>query len=158
LPFASTPEASIAVARGDGDSSDIVSVHTAVAMQQTFIRRQAVEVLEADRHSEGSLHRRVQAGSSARRARRREAVSTLSEKRGRAPQAIREGRAMSRGRKYLAEGVGAFVLGLGLLVFGGDIETPVLSLSKTGIALMVAGGIEALAGLYYTARQSPGRS
>jgi len=50
--------------------------------------------------------------------------------------------------KNLAWGGVTFVIGLALWLFTGDVETPVITLTKVGVVLMVLGGLEAAYGLY----------
>ena len=50
--------------------------------------------------------------------------------------------------KGLVGGGVTFVVGLLLWSFTGDVETPVVTLTKVGVVLMVVGGLEAAYGLY----------
>ncbi|MFF5077687.1 DUF5708 family protein [Actinoplanes sp. NPDC000266] len=63
---------------------------------------------------------------------------------------------MSPTVKILLSGAATFVVGLLLWLFTGDVETPVITLTKLGAVMMVAGALEFLWGLYQAAR-SPGR-
>jgi Family of unknown function (DUF5708) len=50
--------------------------------------------------------------------------------------------------KRLSEGAVTFAIGVVMWLFTGDIDTPVVTLSKVGIVLMVVGAAEAGYGLY----------
>ncbi|WP_335933750.1 DUF5708 family protein [Streptomyces sp. PTD5-9] len=50
--------------------------------------------------------------------------------------------------KALVGGGITFVIGLVLWQFTGDIETPVVTLTKLGVVLMALGALEVLYGLY----------
>ena len=55
-------------------------------------------------------------------------------------------------RRTLAAGVGTFVVGLLLWLFTGDVETPIVTLTKVGAVLMVIGGLELCFGVYQAAQ------
>ncbi|MFC7548921.1 DUF5708 family protein [Plantactinospora sp. GCM10030261] len=59
---------------------------------------------------------------------------------------------MDRARGYLLTGTGMFVLGLVLWLFTGDVQTPVFTLTKVGVVLMVLGALEAGYGGYLAIR------
>ncbi|WP_338783175.1 DUF5708 family protein [Streptomyces sp. DG1A-41] len=59
---------------------------------------------------------------------------------------------MSKARGNLVEGAFTFVIGLGLLLFTGDVEFPVFTLTKVGIVMMCVGGVLVAAGLWQEAR------
>jgi len=61
-------------------------------------------------------------------------------------------RCMEKGRKRLLSGGITFAGGLGLWLFTGGIDTPVITLTKVGVVLMVVGVAEALYGLYLLRR------
>ncbi|XVV17411.1 DUF5708 family protein [Actinoplanes sp. CA-131856] len=61
---------------------------------------------------------------------------------------------MSSTVKILLSGAGTFVVGLLLWLFTGDVETPVITLTKVGAVMMVFGAAEFLWGLYQAARSS----
>ncbi|MER5490108.1 DUF5708 family protein [Streptomyces sp. NPDC002454] len=42
--------------------------------------------------------------------------------------------------RHLGEGVVTFLVGLGLFLFTDGVETPVVTLTKVGVVLMVVGG------------------
>ncbi|MFF9567410.1 DUF5708 family protein [Streptomyces sp. NPDC014685] len=50
--------------------------------------------------------------------------------------------------KALVGGGVTFVVGLALWQFTGDVETPVVTLTKLGVVLMALGVLEVLYGLY----------
>lgn len=54
---------------------------------------------------------------------------------------------MSKAMKNLLEGAGTFGIGLVLWLFTGDVETPVVTLTKVGVVMMWVGGALVLAGL-----------
>ncbi|MEU0201618.1 MULTISPECIES: DUF5708 family protein [unclassified Streptomyces] len=60
---------------------------------------------------------------------------------------------MSKARGNLVEGAVTFVIGLGLWLFTGDVEIPVLTLTKVGVVLMAVGGVLAATGLWQGARR-----
>ncbi|MET9866982.1 DUF5708 family protein [Streptomyces sp. NPDC006129] len=60
---------------------------------------------------------------------------------------------MSKARGNLVEGAVTFVIGLGLWLFTGDVEIPVLTLTKVGVVLMCVGGVLAATGLWQGARR-----
>ncbi|MDN3294078.1 DUF5708 family protein [Streptomyces ficellus] len=55
---------------------------------------------------------------------------------------------MSSGFKAVVAGVITFIIGLVLWRFTGDVETPVVTLTKLGVVLMALGGLEVVYGLY----------
>ncbi|MFF3535324.1 DUF5708 family protein [Streptomyces sp. NPDC002466] len=55
---------------------------------------------------------------------------------------------MNQTMKALVGGGITFVIGLVLWQFTGDIETPVVTLTKLGVVLMALGVLEVLYGLY----------
>ncbi|MEU3045716.1 DUF5708 family protein [Streptomyces sp. NPDC006984] len=55
---------------------------------------------------------------------------------------------MNSSSKALAGGGITFVIGLVLWQFAGDIETPVVTLTKLGVVLMALGALEVVYGLY----------
>ncbi|MFI6809857.1 DUF5708 family protein [Streptomyces luteogriseus] len=59
---------------------------------------------------------------------------------------------MSKTRGNLLEGVVTFVVGLGLWLFTGDVEVPVVTLTKVGIVMMCVGGALVASGLWRAAR------
>ncbi|MFD0856594.1 DUF5708 family protein [Actinomadura adrarensis] len=61
-------------------------------------------------------------------------------------------RKVGRASKNLAEGVVTFVIGLVLRLFTGDVETPIITLTKVGVVLMVVGGVLVLIGLFQAVR------
>jgi hypothetical protein len=63
---------------------------------------------------------------------------------------------MGRASRNLAEGVATFAIGLVLRLFTGDVETPIITLSKVGVVLMVIGGALVLTGLFQAVRGSGG--
>ena len=63
--------------------------------------------------------------------------------------AYRDGEAMMGADfKAVVWGGVTFAIGLALWSFTGDVETPVVTLTKVGVVLMVVGGLEAAYGLY----------
>ncbi|MCX3292025.1 DUF5708 family protein [Streptomyces sp. NEAU-H22] len=59
---------------------------------------------------------------------------------------------MSKARGSLVEGVVTIVIGLGLWLFTGDVEVPVVTLTKVGIVMMCVGGVLVASGLWRAAR------
>ncbi|MEU5196265.1 DUF5708 family protein [Streptomyces scabiei] len=55
---------------------------------------------------------------------------------------------MNSAIKALAGGGITFVVGLALWMLTGDIETPVVTLTKLGVVLMALGALEVAYGLY----------
>jgi hypothetical protein len=51
------------------------------------------------------------------------------------------------------EGVVTFAAGLGLWLFAGDVEVPLVTLTKVGMVMMCVGGALAAAGLWEAARR-----
>ncbi|MFI9754893.1 DUF5708 family protein [Streptomyces collinus] len=60
---------------------------------------------------------------------------------------------MSRARGNLLEGLATFAAGLGLWLFAGDVEVPLVTLTKTGVVMMGVGGALAAVGLWQAARR-----
>ncbi|MFH8662082.1 DUF5708 family protein [Streptomyces afghaniensis] len=58
----------------------------------------------------------------------------------------------SKARRNLVEGIVTFVIGLGLWLFTGDVEVPVVTLTKVGVVMMCVGGVLVAAGLWQGAR------
>jgi hypothetical protein len=63
---------------------------------------------------------------------------------------------MSQASKNLLEGVVTFVIGLSLWLFTGDVEIPVVTLTKVGVVMMCVGGALVVTGLYQSVRTSAG--
>ncbi|MGX5212575.1 DUF5708 family protein [Streptomyces violaceus] len=59
---------------------------------------------------------------------------------------------MSKSRQYLTEGVVTFLIGLLLWRFTGDVDVPVVTLTKVGIVMMIVGGALSANGLWHAAR------
>ncbi|MEV6476632.1 DUF5708 family protein [Streptomyces sp. NPDC051657] len=55
---------------------------------------------------------------------------------------------MKKASKNLLEGVITFAVGLALRLFTEGVETPVITLTKVGVVLMVAGGVFIVLGLF----------
>ncbi|MFB7657096.1 MULTISPECIES: DUF5708 family protein [unclassified Streptomyces] len=51
------------------------------------------------------------------------------------------------------EGGATLVVGLALLLFAGDVEVPVVDLTKVGVVMMCVGGAQTLWGLFRSARR-----
>ncbi|MET9683996.1 DUF5708 family protein [Streptomyces coeruleorubidus] len=60
---------------------------------------------------------------------------------------------MSKARGNLVEGIVTFLIGLGLWLFTGDVEVPVVTLTKVGIVMMCVGGVLVATGLWQGARR-----
>ncbi|MGW0611302.1 DUF5708 family protein [Streptomyces sp. NPDC002788] len=60
---------------------------------------------------------------------------------------------MSKARRNLVEGAVTLVIGLGLWMFTGDVEVPVVALTKVGVVMMCVGGVLVAAGLWQGARR-----
>ncbi|MDQ1016232.1 DUF5708 family protein [Streptomyces afghaniensis] len=60
---------------------------------------------------------------------------------------------MSKAGGNLVEGAVTFVIGLGLWLFTGDVEVPVVTLTKVGVVMMCVGGVLVAAGLWQGARR-----
>ncbi|MEU0191953.1 DUF5708 family protein [Streptomyces afghaniensis] len=58
----------------------------------------------------------------------------------------------SKARGNLVEGIVTFLIGLGLWLFTGDVEVPVVTLTKVGVVMMCVGGVLVAAGLWQGAR------
>lgn len=54
--------------------------------------------------------------------------------------------------RNLLEGAATFVAGLALWLFAGDVEVPVVTLTKVGVVLMCVGGALLATGLYRRVR------
>ncbi|MFG3126390.1 DUF5708 family protein [Streptomyces tendae] len=61
---------------------------------------------------------------------------------------------MTRASKNLLEGAVTLLTGLALWLFTGDMEVPVVTLTKVGVVLMCVGGAQTAWGLYGAARRS----
>lgn len=61
---------------------------------------------------------------------------------------------MGKASKNLLEGAIAFAIGLALRLFTDGVETPVVTLTKVGGALMFIGGVLIAIGLFQTTRKS----
>ncbi|MFF7491028.1 DUF5708 family protein [Streptomyces luteogriseus] len=59
---------------------------------------------------------------------------------------------MSKARGNLVEGAVTFVTGLGLWLFTGDVQVPVVTLTKVGIVMMCVGGVLVASGLWRAER------
>lgn len=59
---------------------------------------------------------------------------------------------MKKASKNLLEGVITFAVGLALRLFTEGVETPVVTLTKVGVVLMVAGGVFIVLGLFQSMR------
>lgn len=59
---------------------------------------------------------------------------------------------MSKARGNLVEGAVTFVIGLGLWLFAGDVDVPVVTLTKVGLVMMCVGGALGATGLWQAAR------
>ncbi|MFD7063462.1 DUF5708 family protein [Streptomyces sp. NPDC059906] len=62
---------------------------------------------------------------------------------------------MNRASKHLLEGAVTLLAGLALWLFAGDVEVPVVTLTKVGIVLMCVGGAQTAWDLYAAVRRSP---
>ncbi|MGW0347077.1 DUF5708 family protein [Streptomyces anthocyanicus] len=60
---------------------------------------------------------------------------------------------MTRASKHLLEGAVTLLAGLALWLFTGDVEVPVVTLTKVGVVLMCVGGAQTAWGLYGVARR-----
>ncbi|MEG8277985.1 DUF5708 family protein [Streptomyces sp. AHA2] len=60
---------------------------------------------------------------------------------------------MSRARGNLLEGAATFVAGLALWQFAGDVEVPLVTLTKVGVVMMGVGAAQAVAGVWQGARR-----
>ncbi|MFD5649581.1 DUF5708 family protein [Streptomyces sp. NPDC127039] len=61
---------------------------------------------------------------------------------------------MNRASKHLLEGAVTLLAGLALWLFAGDVEVPVVTLTKVGIVLMCVGGVQTVWGLTGAVRRS----
>ncbi|MET9763509.1 DUF5708 family protein [Streptomyces sp. NPDC006372] len=59
---------------------------------------------------------------------------------------------MNKAKQYLSEGVVTFLIGLLLWRFTGDVDVPVVTLTKVGIVMMIVGGVLSASGLWHAAR------
>ncbi|MFI8218765.1 DUF5708 family protein [Streptomyces sp. NPDC085932] len=59
---------------------------------------------------------------------------------------------MSKAKQYATEGVVTFLIGLVLWRFTGDVDVPVVTLTKVGVVMMVVGGVLSANGLRHAAR------
>jgi hypothetical protein len=59
---------------------------------------------------------------------------------------------MSKARGNLVEGAVTFVIGLGLWLFAGDVDVPVVTLTKVGVVMMCVGGALGATGLWQAGR------
>ncbi|WP_030246468.1 MULTISPECIES: DUF5708 family protein [unclassified Streptomyces] len=59
---------------------------------------------------------------------------------------------MSKASQYLLEGVATFLIGLVLWRFTGDVDVPVVTLTKVGVVMMIVGGVLSANGLHHVAR------
>ncbi|MET9389519.1 DUF5708 family protein [Streptomyces sp. NPDC006624] len=59
---------------------------------------------------------------------------------------------MSKAKQYALEGVVTFLIGLVLWRFTGDVDVPVVTLTKVGIVMMIVGGVLSANGLWHAAR------
>ena len=64
---------------------------------------------------------------------------------------------MSRATRNLLEGAVTFTVGLVLRLFTGEVEVPVLTLTKVGVVLMCVGGALTATGLYQAVRRQVGQ-
>ncbi|WCN03284.1 DUF5708 family protein [Streptomyces sp. M92] len=55
--------------------------------------------------------------------------------------------------RLLWEGGGTFVAGLVLWMFAGDVDVPVVDLTKAGVVMMCVGGAQTVWGLFRSARR-----
>lgn len=55
---------------------------------------------------------------------------------------------MAEALKQLLEGSVTLVIGLALWLFTGDVEVPVVTLTKVGVVMMIWGGVQLLYGSY----------
>jgi hypothetical protein len=61
---------------------------------------------------------------------------------------------MSKATRNLLEGAGTLAVGLVLWLFTGDVEVPVVTLTKVGVVMMCVGGALVLTGGYQALRPS----
>jgi hypothetical protein len=61
---------------------------------------------------------------------------------------------VNRASKNLLEGVVTLLAGVALWLVTGDVEVPVITLTKVGVVLMCVGGAQTAWGLYGAARRS----
>ncbi|MCM1942784.1 DUF5708 family protein [Streptomyces sp. G3] len=61
---------------------------------------------------------------------------------------------MTRGSRNLLEGVVTLLADLALWLFTGDVEVPVVTLTKVGVVLMCVGGAQTVWGVYGLTRRS----
>ena len=60
---------------------------------------------------------------------------------------------MNRASRNLLAGAATLVAGLGLWLFAGDVDLPVVDPVKVGVVMTCVGGAEVLLGLYRAARR-----
>ncbi|MFD5949383.1 DUF5708 family protein [Streptomyces collinus] len=60
---------------------------------------------------------------------------------------------MSKARGNLVEGLITLMIGLGLWLFAGDVEVPLVTLTKVGVVMMCVGGALVAAGFWRAARR-----
>jgi hypothetical protein len=60
---------------------------------------------------------------------------------------------VNRASKNLLEGAVTLLVGSALWLFTGDVEVPVVTLTKVGVVLMCVGGAQTAWGLYRAARR-----
>lgn len=60
---------------------------------------------------------------------------------------------MTRTTSHLVAGLICVVIGGGLVVFAGDVTTPVVTLSKVGVVLLVIGALDLSYGIYLAVRK-----
>ncbi|MCX2924240.1 DUF5708 family protein [Streptomyces sp. NEAU-W12] len=63
---------------------------------------------------------------------------------------------MNRASRDLLAGAAALVAGLGLRLFAGGVDLPLVTPAKVGVVMMCVGGAEVLLGLYRAARTAAG--
>lgn len=55
---------------------------------------------------------------------------------------------MNRITAHILSGLICILVGTGLVLFAGDVETPIITLSKLGVVLLVIGGLDLVYGAY----------
>jgi hypothetical protein len=63
---------------------------------------------------------------------------------------------MTRASRNLLTGAATLAAGLGLWLFAGGVDLPVVTPTKVGVVMMCVGGAEVLLGLYRAARGPAG--
>lgn len=63
---------------------------------------------------------------------------------------------MTRASRNLLAGTATLVAGLGLWLFAGGVDLPVVEPAKAGVVMMCVGGAEVLLGLYRAVRGPAG--